>query len=88
MGLPRVQRRRTDDRDRRPGIAPAGWHDVFVDRLDVRLRSVIACALLLLSAKVSAPHPLPALGAIAVMAAGANWFAGSTRPAAESKQIG
>ena len=61
---------------------------IFVDRLDVRMGSVMACALLLLSAKVVAPHPLPALGVIAVMAAAANWFAESTRLAAESKQAG
>ena len=61
---------------------------IFVDRLDVRMGSVIACALLLLAAKVMAPHPLPALGVIAVIAAAANWLAESKRLAAESRQIG
>ena len=61
---------------------------IFVDRLDVRFGSVVACAVLLLSAKAVAPHPLPAIGVIAVMAGAANWFAESKRLAAESRQIG
>ena len=61
---------------------------MFVDRFDVRAGSVIACAILLLLAKVVAPHPLPALGVIAVMAAAVNWFAESKRLAAESREIG
>jgi hypothetical protein len=45
------------------------------DRMDLRIGSVVACALLLLGAKAFAPHPLPAVGVIAVIAAGANWLA-------------
>ena len=40
-----------------------------------RIGSVIACAVLLLSAKAFAPHPLPAIGVIAVIAMAANWLA-------------
>jgi hypothetical protein len=58
---------------------------LFVDRLDVRLGSVVACAILLLTAKVLAPHPLPAVGIIALMAGAVNWFAESKR-IAESQQ--
>jgi hypothetical protein len=54
---------------------------LFVDRMEVRFGAVLACALLLLSAKILAPHPLPALGVIAVMAAAANWLA-AVRPSA------
>ena len=61
---------------------------MFVDRLDVRMGSVIACAILLLSAKAVAPHPLPAIGVIAVIAAAANWLAESKRLRPESIQIG
>ena len=57
---------------------------LFVERMDVRFASVCACAILLLSAKAFAPHPLPALGVIAVIAAAANWLAESKR-LAESK---
>ena len=60
---------------------------LFVDRLDVRMGSVLACAILLLTAKVFAPHPLPALGIIALMAAAANWLAESKR-LAESQKVG
>ena len=60
---------------------------LFVERLDVRFASVVACALLMLAAKVFAPHPLPALGIIAVIAGAANWLAESKR-LAESKEIG
>jgi hypothetical protein len=52
---------------------------VFTERLDLRFGSVVACALLLLSAKVVAPHPLPALGVAAVIAGAANWLAVSKR---------
>jgi hypothetical protein len=61
---------------------------IFVDRLDIRMGSVVASAALLLTAKAFAPHPLPAIGVIAVIAAAANWLAESKRPAAESRQIG
>ena len=61
---------------------------IFVDRLDIRVGSVIACAILLLSAKAFAPHPLPAIGVIVVIAAAANWLSESKRLAAESKQNG
>jgi hypothetical protein len=52
---------------------------LFSERLDVRMGSVLVCALLLLTAKIIAPHQLPALGVTAVMAAAANWFAASKR---------
>jgi len=58
---------------------------MLVDRLDVRAGSVLACAALLLSAKVLAPHPLPALGVIVIMAAAANWLAESKTLAESSK---
>jgi hypothetical protein len=61
---------------------------MFVDRLDVRMGSVVACAILLLWAKAFAPHPLPGIGVIAVIAAAANWLAESQRLAAESRQSG
>jgi hypothetical protein len=54
---------------------------LFVERMDVRMAAVFACALLLLSAKLLAPHPLPAIGIVAVAAAAANWLA-EARPAA------
>ena len=57
---------------------------IFVDRFDVRIGSVVACALLLLSAKAFAPHPLPAIGVIAVIAVAANWLAESRRLAGTS----
>ena len=60
---------------------------IFVERGDIRFASVVACAILLLSAKVFAPHPLPALGIIAVIAAAANWLVESKK-LAESKEIG
>jgi hypothetical protein len=47
----------------------------FTERVDVRIGSVALCAVLLLSAKVVAPHPLPAIGVIAVIAAAANGLA-------------
>ena len=52
---------------------------LFVDRLDIRMGSVVASAIVLLSAKAFAPHPLPAIGMIAVIAAAANWLAESKR---------
>jgi hypothetical protein len=57
-------------------ILPVGTL-IFVDRLYIRMASVVACAILLLSAKAFAPHPLPAIGIIAVIAAAANWLAES-----------
>jgi hypothetical protein len=48
---------------------------LFTERMDIRIGSVVACAVLLLGAKAFAPHPLPAIGVIAVIAAGANWLA-------------
>ena len=45
------------------------------ERMEVRMAAVVACALLLVFSKVLAPHPLPALGVIAVIAAGANLLA-------------
>ena len=48
---------------------------VLTERTDVRMGSVVACAVLLLSAKAFAPHPLPAVGIVAVIAAAANWLA-------------
>ena len=52
---------------------------LFTERMDVRIGAVIACAGLLLSAKVLAPHPLPAVALIAVIAMGANWLAAAKR---------
>jgi hypothetical protein len=43
--------------------------------MDVRLGSVVVCAALLVSAKAFAPHPLPAIGLVALIAAAANWLA-------------
>lgn len=54
---------------------------LFSDRIEVRMASVVVCALLLLSAKMVAPHPLPAVGVTAVSAAAANWLAVSKRAA-------
>ena len=54
---------------------------LFSERMDVRMGSVVVCALLLLSAKIIAPHPLPAIGVTAVIAAAANWLAVSKRAA-------
>lgn len=48
---------------------------IFTERGEIRLAAVIACVLLLLSAKILAPHPLPAIGVIAVIAAAVNWLA-------------
>ena len=48
---------------------------LLTERMDVRIVSVIACAILMLTAKAFAPHPLPAIGVIAVIAAAANWLA-------------
>jgi hypothetical protein len=58
---------------------------LFVDRLDVRFASVVACAILLLTAKAFAPHPLPAVGIIALMALAANWLAESKKLAEAQK---
>jgi hypothetical protein len=54
---------------------------MFVERMDVRMGAVLACAVLLLVAKLFAPHPLPAIGVIAVIAAAANWLV-AAKPAA------
>lgn len=54
---------------------------LFSERMDVRMGSVLACALLLLSARIVSPHPLPAIGVTAVIAAAANWLALSKRAA-------
>lgn len=54
---------------------------LFSERMDVRMGSVLACAMLLLSAKIVAPHPLPAIGVTAVIAAAANWLVVSKRAA-------
>ena len=48
---------------------------LFSERMDVRMSAVVLSALLLLSAKAFAPHPLPAIGVTAVIAAAANWLA-------------
>jgi uncharacterized membrane protein len=48
---------------------------LFSERVEIRVAAVVACALLLLFSKALAPHPLPALGVIAVIAAGANALA-------------
>ena len=48
---------------------------LFSERTEVRVASVAACALLLLFSKTLAPHPLPAIGVIAVIAAAANALA-------------
>ena len=48
---------------------------LFSERVEIRMAAVVACALLLLFSKAFAPHPLPAIGVIAVIAAGANWLA-------------
>ena len=50
---------------------------LVTDRMDLRMGSVVVCALLLLGAKAFAPHPLPAIGVTAVIAAAANWLAAS-----------
>ena len=54
---------------------------LFTDRMDLRMGSVVACAMVLFMAKAFAPHPLPAIGVIAVVAAAANWLAASKSPA-------
>lgn len=48
---------------------------IVTESMGWRIGSVIACAVLLLSAKAFAPHPLPAIGVIAVIAITANWLA-------------
>jgi hypothetical protein len=48
---------------------------LFTERMDLRMGSVVACAVILLSAKAFAPHPLPAIGVVAAIAAAANWLA-------------
>ena len=56
---------------------------LFTDRMDVRMGSVVVCAVLLFIAKLAAPHPLPAVGVVAVIAVAANWLAVSkSNPAA------
>ena len=52
---------------------------LFTERLEVRIAAVLACAALLLSTKVMAPHPLPAVGVIAAIAMAANWLAVAKR---------
>lgn len=52
---------------------------LLTERLDFRMGSVVACALLLLLAKIVTPQPLPALGVTAVIAAAANWLAVSKK---------
>jgi hypothetical protein len=52
---------------------------LFTERMDLRIGSVVACAALLMSAKVVTPLPLPALGVAAVIAAAANWLAASKK---------
>ena len=54
---------------------------IFSERMEVRMGAVLACAVMLLSAKLVAPHPLPAIGVAAVVAAAANWLA-AARPTA------
>lgn len=48
---------------------------LFTERMDLRMGAVVVCAVLLFVAKVAAPHPLPAIGVVAVIAAAANWLA-------------
>jgi hypothetical protein len=48
---------------------------LFSERMEIRPAGVVACPLLLLITKTLAPHPLPAIGVIAVIAAGANALA-------------
>jgi hypothetical protein len=55
---------------------------LFTERMDVRMGAVVVSAVLLLSAKAFAPHPLPAIGIVAVIAVAANWLAVSKSPAA------
>ncbi|HEU4927321.1 MAG TPA: hypothetical protein VFT24_09745 [Vicinamibacterales bacterium] len=52
---------------------------LFTDRMEVRIAAVLACAALLLSTKLLAPHPLPAIGVIAAIAMAANWLAAAKR---------
>ena len=59
---------------------------LFTERMDVRMGAVVASAVLLFSAKAFAPHPLPAIGVVAVIAAAANWLAASK--AAPAPKIG
>jgi hypothetical protein len=54
---------------------------MYSERMEVRMGAVVVCALMLLSAKLVAPHPLPAIGVAAVVAAAANWLA-AARPTA------
>jgi hypothetical protein len=48
---------------------------LFSERTEVRMAAVVACVLLLLFSKTLAPHPLPAIGVIAVIAMAASWLA-------------
>ena len=59
---------------------------LLTERMDVRMGAVVVAAVLLLSAKAFAPHPLPAVGIVAVIAAAANWLAVSkSGPVAATK---
>jgi hypothetical protein len=57
------------------------WTLMYSERMEVRMGAVVVCALMLLSAKLVAPHPLPAIGVAAVVAAAASWLA-AARPTA------
>jgi hypothetical protein len=57
------------------GLALPAVALLATDRMDLRIGSVVACAVLLLAAKAFAPHPLPAIGVTAVIAAAANALA-------------
>ena len=48
---------------------------LFTERVEIRLGAVLACVAVLLSTKLLAPHPLPAIGIIAAIAMAANWLA-------------
>ena len=52
---------------------------LFTERQDARIAAVVTCAVLLLSAKVLTPQPLPALGVVAAIALAANWLAAARR---------
>ena len=54
---------------------------MYSERMEVRMGAVVVCALMLLCAKLVSPHPLPAIGVAAVVAAAANWLA-AARPTA------
>ena len=52
---------------------------LFTEQPGLRIGAVLVCAALLLSTKVLAPHPLPAIGVIAAIAMAANWLAAARR---------